>query len=149
MYYTIGWLLHDPIVHICTWWVSTEKDELNSWTYAEFHAADLGLMPSSLSRAFRARTAPSDRGGECCWRTGLCRETGPNPGLNCTLALLTSIFQQNWGKEKKKAVSFVNQSQSTNCWAGTFKSQHRWRLIKIAPLLDITSDPVSCAEQNS
>lgn len=42
---------------------------------------------------------------------------------------------------------FVNQSQSTNCWAGTFKSRHRWRLMKIAPLLDITSDPVSWVEQ--
>lgn len=56
---------------------------------------------------------------------------------------LSPIFHQCW------STGFVNQSQSTNCWAGTFKSCHRWRLMKIAPLLDITSDPVSCVEQKS
>ena len=58
------------------------------------------------------------------------------------------LFPDSHFISELESSGFVNQSQSTNCWAGTFKSRHRWRLMKIAPLLDITSDPVSRAEQN-
>lgn len=72
-------------------------------------------------------------------------------GLQCFIGKLESCASQMSHYVPYESwvafFSFSINARSINCWIGTFKSPHSWRLMKIVPLLVITPDPLSFLEQ--